>query len=505
MTPQTQPDHVRFIRAVRGALIAEAAFSDYLVPTLGWSDVRTEWMDPPRPRSVSPFAFKEEVGTQRGPAAEPSRSELEGEKRRGTLERIFLTPDLYYHSLPPGTQTPAMERAGALSWRYVGQQVFSTRPERARRGFTPEKTRRRPTFEEDPDAYFGVGRAIRVDGLGRRWTLAAVDAAAAADRVREYDERVKAEFGRAEVNEAELPARSDLEMPYLGFLMPRLVHPKTWTEYYCTNGADDDATDDYLGDRLEELSSLNERARKVVMVNATSSTSSNDNGASGTMVDSRWVLTAAHSVSSSGNALNPATLDICSLGNLGKYSAGGDTPECNSASTSGGVVLGPNWTGATDWEEDYAVVQTSNSPGVGWMALSSASDTYIDNYYHYHRGYPDRIARSCSYNQFSSGTTNTGFYGGEMYGASGEIESTPGDAIKYDISTADGCSGGPMYYCPRGCDDGHYITGVLGYVDYDIAISSLTVGSMTATIYTGGGSGGPKANSIRTWVINNTP
>ena len=116
---------------------------------------------------------------------------------------------------------------------------------------------------------------------------------------------------------------------------------------------------------------------------------------------------------------------------------------------------------------------------LGWMALSEASGSTIDNYEHGIRGYPGSRV-DCSANEFGQRPPN-GFTARWQFYADGPIEKVYSRSIAFNISTGKGFSGGLYYYCPNGpCDDGHYQT----------AVHSAG----------GGPAWGVRASEIRDWV-----
>jgi V8-like Glu-specific endopeptidase len=198
------------------------------------------------------------------------------------------------------------------------------------------------------------------------------------------------------------------------------------------------------------------------------------------MVDDEWLLTAAHVITTSGGVFyNPSTYDICTLGN---YQSGAQYFDADIAVMPGG------YTGDGDINDDYAVVHLTTRPGVGWMAISSASNSTIKRADSYNCGYPS-YGPGCASTSVSP--IHSYHVSGKQYWSRGDLFGTTSNRIKTRLDIATGHSGGPFYYYPSGCCGAHYVTGVCAaYVDPAIGSS-----------YTGG----PKGSAIRSWVITNTP
>ena len=86
-------------------------------------------------------------------------------------------------------------------------------------------------------------------------------------------------------------------------------------------------------------------------------------------------------------------------------------------------------------------------------------------------------------------TGNESLYlAGYLYAQTGVIESASGSTLQTKLDASGGQSGRPIYYYPGGCCGAHYLTGLVNKGVHSI------FGSWT---------GGPKARSIRSWVILN--
>lgn len=206
---------------------------------------------------------------------------------------------------------------------------------------------------------------------------------------------------------------------------------------------------------------------------------------SGVMVDSTWLLTAAHCVADENGYFDTDEYDVCTRENL---QSGAQCFGIADARTPGGT-----WDG--DVEDDYAVVKLDGAPGEGWMAITSASDSTTSSYTNFHRAYPGWVPGCIDNFEYSlSEVIVEGPPGVRMYKADGDIQSTPSGRVRFDISSAVGMSGGPFFYCPNGpCDDGHWVTSIMSTPN--IWWFFGWTGYME----------GPKGSDFRTWVINNTP
>jgi hypothetical protein len=403
------------------------------------------------------------------------------------IERVYLDQYSFYYELPPGLVTPMFEQRGALLWRYDGQNVYSDEPDDGNRTMTwTEPDYILTGLSYDPDAYLGVGYATRTDLYGRRWVLDSVDHAAAEASVEAYNAEVEAQFGVAEPGAESNPGieyNPDGGTVHIGTL-------QSWTTIWC---AGEEHFIDHSSDDFSKSNTipLNDRQRKIVFIII------DDVGiCTGTMVDSNTVLTAAHCLTTdSGTQFAESKFTVCSMENLDENTTGSHEAACFSIVD---VDPAPNWNGGDNSTvvDDYGLLHLDGVPGNGWFALSEASDSYINNFPDFLRGYPPR-ERDCDYNEVSgAAVTDTPYpYGHHLYGADGDIQGTPSGWVKYDTSSAEGSSGGPHFYCPNGsgCDDGHYITGV--HSGDEVGCSN----EPCATGYTFGA----KARDIREWVINN--
>ena len=435
------------------------------------------------------------------PTKEPEVRKLDAKSRMAVRERklgltrVYSSATEYSYKLPQSVQTPKQLTRGALTWRYVGQASFSDEPEtrpQAGRYVVPSRVPGPRSVNE----YFGVGRAEAVDLYGRLWRLASVDVEVMKQEIQKYDREVFEMFGRAEVPQEQI-------QPVVDYYYPEDAgqafdeQNTSWLRCYCTNEPGYVAWD-HSSDDLDKVDDpMNDRNKKVIWLASGSG--------SGTLVRSDWALTAAHLVSdNSGNKLNANSLDWCSMENLDENTSAGDQAICQTAIW---VALAPGWSGGTDPTNDYAVVEFPASFGVGWFGISQAPDSTIKSHPDRVRGY-QRKKWGCSTNSVTrnSKTTNDNWEGRHLYGAQGDIQSTPGTRVKWDSSVALGVSGGPHYYCPNGgCVNGHYLTGVQATISVNTCSGLINYTTCAGNSCLGGYSSGPKGSAIRTWVLNNTP
>lgn len=387
---------------------------------------------------------------------------LERERALG-VERVELGDGRYQLQLPEGVQTESVRERGGLHWVYEGQEVFTDLPDEGLRGMVYLQAEEKKT---DLDRLLG---SVAVDNLGRRWSLDGVDELAIREAIAAYDELVASEFGLEEVDASPVPEVDDPEPGGWAY-----VRDLSWTTTDCDGDGEDDIFRYGADDRVVSSNPMTTRQKKVVLISCPGGTGS------GVMVDNEWLLTAAHVITTSGGtAYNPSTYDICTLGN---YQTGAQYFDADIAVIPGG------YTGDGDLNDDYAVVHLTSRPGVGWMAISSASNSTIRRADSYNCGYP-------SYGPGCSSTSVTKIHSdhvaGKQYWSKGDLFGTTSNKIKTRLDIATGHSGGPFYYYPSGCCGAHYVTGVCA------AYVNPAIGSS----YTGG----PKGSAIRSWVIATTP
>ncbi len=388
---------------------------------------------------------------------------LERERALG-VERIELGDGRYQLRPPASLQTESVRERGGLYWVYEGQQVFSDLPEESQGGMVYLEADEK---KDDLDRLIG---SVAVDHYGRRWSLDGVDELAMREAIAAYDELVANEFGLEQVEDASAAAEVDDPEPG-GWAY---VRDLSWTTTDCDGDGEKDVFRYGSDDRVVSSNPMTTRQKKVVLISCPGGTGS------GVMVDDEWLLTAAQVITTSGGVFyNPSTYDICTLGN---YQSGAQYFDADIAVMPGG------YTGDGDINDDYAVVHLTTRPGVGWMAISSASNSTIKRADSYNCGYPS-YGPGCASTSVSP--IHSYHVSGKQYWSRGDLFGTTSNRIKTRLDIATGHSGGPFYYYPSGCCGAHYVTGVCAaYVDPAIGSS-----------YTGG----PKGSAIRSWVITNTP
>ncbi len=396
------------------------------------------------------------------------------EEALGIERQYSLDGSTFSYLLPPELETPEFQRSGSLTWLYVGQAEFRAW-EDVQEGVwsqVPETILTGLSF--DPESYLGVGVQTKIDKYGRLWLLYEADLEAARQAVVDYNTAVQLEFSHLET----FTETTGIEFPENAgeWRYTQPMYDYYW--YNCSGGTEEYEITNYTYDVLAEVSgTLSDRQRKIVILWRGSS------HCSGTMVDNHWLLTAAHCVASSTGYYSTTNMQVCTLENL---QSGATCYDVENVVAPGGVFDGQA-------ENDYAVVEIDGTTsGIGWFALTDEWDYIVDNYEQFVRGYPGYRGSSCDSNQVSDNaqTVDDAYNGLNMWSADGWVEATPSGRMDYNISGGSGMSGSPVFYCPNGsgCDDGHYITGVMAQYEFDPSYFM-----------------GPKARSIRDWVITNTP
>lgn len=389
---------------------------------------------------------------------------LERERALG-LQRVPVGPGEFRYHLPPGLETPETREEKGLIWLYDGQHVFTedTSPPVARLiRLEPEPRRSRA------EKLLGT---VEVDRFGRRWMVAGVDDDALDEAVAAYDARVAEAFGLEPGHRSEpaLGAASDEDPEDEGWVR---WFPETW---YGTNCDSDSTVEIRRWDsdgRKESSNPMTTRQKKVVIV-----TSPRGSG-SGVLVDSNTVLTAAHVIcNSSGSRYSASSISVMTLGN---YQSGAKALSAHSTKIASG------YSGDGDMSDDYALICLDDSAGVGWMAISSASNSTIKSATSYSSGYPG-FGPGCT--STSESPIHSGYAASTQYWGKGDLFGTTSKRIKTKLDGGPGHSGGPFYYYPSGCCGAHYVTGLVsGYVTVALGTNYR---------------GGPKGSAIRSWVIAN--
>lgn len=177
-------------------------------------------------------------------------------------------------------------------------------------------------MDPDPDAYFGVGHAIRIDSLGREWLLIAVDAARVAEKRSEYDALVAELFGEEPGDRLEA---AWVQPENAGEVERGMA--TSWHKWRCTVGGVEgwylfEPEDDPVFDVAWPM---NARQRKMMFLASDDGDFGYGSYCSGVMVDDDTILTAAHCVN------NPATDQYwCNMGNLDIHSLPDGTSLCRT-------------------------------------------------------------------------------------------------------------------------------------------------------------------------------
>lgn len=398
-------------------------------------------------------------------ALEDLRARALGREQALGLQRVQMGASSYLYRLPRGLETPETKESKGLIWAYDGQEVFTEAYDPA----TPRMVKLEP--EERQTVVESILGTVEVDQYGRRWQVIGVEDGALTEAIAAYDSLVERSMGLepgAPGHDPLLP-ESDEDPEDLGWV--RWV-PLTWYMTNCDSDSDAEIARWGSDGRSESSTPMSVRQRKVVIV-----TTPRGRG-TGVMVDSNTVLTAAHVVSnSSGSKYSASNIDVMTWGN---YQSGALALGATS------VTLPSSYSGDGDFSDDYALIDLSSSAGVGWMAISQASNSTIKSATAYSTGHPG-YGPGCA--STSESPINSGYTAATQYWGTGNLFGTTSKRIKTRLDAGPGQSGSPIYYYPSGCCGSHYVTGVLsGFVDVWVGNDYV---------------GGPKGRSFRSWAIAN--
>ncbi len=299
MTQEPSNVHACFQRAFRGGLAGDPAISRWRSNEPTWEDVRESWIRPRRNGKPTPWDGL--VGKASARTGEQSdllvRRARPSRRPRSDAGRVWIDDELYYYPLKRGISTPLIVREATGTWRYVGQQVYSNSPRRVGPHWAKDSADPVGQDETDLDSYLGVGRAYRVDALGRRWELQSASSTGLQASLRAYDRRVAEAGMRPEPKDPNGPRRRIEHVPDgVGGEQRFLVPQGGWAVYCDASPTPNIAVNlnTYDDPIAPSAVPLVERRAKVVMVRFTDFEEDTDAFGSGTMVDSQHVLTAGH-------------------------------------------------------------------------------------------------------------------------------------------------------------------------------------------------------------------